>query len=321
MTNLLDITDDSNPLNITKGNPGLKPSITHNINFNFNTFTMAHQQSIFAWGGINFTRNSTANRTSYNEETGVRTTKPENINGNWSGNIGGGYNTSLDRNGYFTMNTFSGFNYNHQVSYLDPQQYDQDKSNTNTIGVNENLGFDFRKDWFEIGINGSLNYNNSRNSVLTTGNMETWTFSYGADMNLIFDCGLTFSTDISQSSRRGFSSANMNTNELLWNAQVGMSFLKGNALTVTLQWNDILKKQSNISRTFNATMRSVSSYNAINSYFMVHFLYRLNIFSGQQPQGRGRGGFGGPGGGGGFRGGAPGGGGGFGGGGGRPGGR
>ena len=85
---------------------------------------------------------------------------------------------------------------------------------------------------------------------------------------------------------------------------------------------DILHKQSNISRSFNASMRSVSSYNAINSYFLVHFIYRLNVFKGQQQQqGRGRGGFGGPGGGGGFRGGGGPGGGFPGGGGGRPGGR
>ncbi len=292
MTNLLDIRDDSNPLNITNGNPGLKPSITHNINLNFNTFRMQHQQSIFGWGGVNFTRNSTANRTTYHEDTGVRETRPENINGNWSGNLGGGFNTSLDRNDYLTMNTFTSINYNHQVSYLDPTQYKEDKSKTNTIGVNENLGFDFRKDWFEMGINGSLNYNNTKNSVLTTGNQETWTFSYGADMNLIFNNGLTFSTDISQSSRRGFSSANMNTNELLWNAQIGMSFLKGNALSVTFQWNDILKKRSNISRQISAYQQSDSRYNAIYSYGMLHVIYKLNIFGG----GGGRGGFGGMGG-------------------------
>ena len=296
MTNLLDIRDDSNQLTITSGNPGLKPSITHNFNLNFNTFRMEHQQSIFVWGGANFTQNSISNRTIYHEDTGKRETKPFNINGNWSGNIGGGFNTALDREGYFTMNTFTSFNYNHQVSFLSQQGASKDdsgtKTKTNTIGVSENLGFDFRKDWFEMGINGSMNYNNSRNSVLTTGNQETWTFSYGADMNLIFNNGLTFSTDISQSSRRGFSSANMNTNELLWNAQIGKSFLKGNALTVTLQWNDILKKRSNISRQIDAYQQRDSRYNAIYSYGMLHVIYKLNIFGG----GGGRGGFGGMGG-------------------------
>ena len=293
MTSLLDIRDDSNQLTITSGNPGLKPSITHNFNLNFNTFRMEHQQSIFVWGGANFTQNSISNRTIYHEDTGKRETKPFNINGNWSGNIGGGFNTALDREGYFTMNTFTSFNYNHHVSFLSQQGAGKDdsgtKTKTNTIGVSENLGFDFRKDWFEMGINGSMNYNNSRNSVLTTGNQETWTFSYGADMNLIFNNGLTFSTDISQSSRRGFSSASMNTNELLWNAQIGKSFLKGNALTVTLQWNDILKKRSNISRQIDAYQQNDSRYNAIYSYGMLHVIYKLNVFGG----GGGRGGFGG----------------------------
>ena len=285
MTNLLDITDDSNPLYITKGNPGLKPSFSHNINFNFNTFALEHQRSIFAWGGANMTRNSISNRTSYDETTGVRTTKPENINGNWSANIGGGFNTSLDSNNYFSINNFTSLNYSHNVSYLDPLQYTQDKSKTNTTSVSENLGFEFRKDWFEAGINGSFTYNNSRNSVLTTGNMETWNFSYGAELSLIFDNGFSFSTDISESSRRGYSSSSMNTNELLWNAQASKSFLRGNALTVSLSWNDILRKRSNISRTIDAYQQSDSRYNAIYSYGMFRVIYKLNIFGGKNANG------------------------------------
>lgn len=297
MTNLLDITDDSNPLNITKGNPGLKPSFSHGFNANYHSFKMEHQRGIFAWGGVNMTQNSISNRTSYDEATGVRTTRPENINGNWNANLGGGFNMSLDKNNYFTVNNFTSLNYSHQLSYLDPVQYTQDKSKTNTCNVSENLGFDFRKDWFEMGINGSFTYNSSKNSVLTTGNMNTWDFSYGADMNLLFDNGLSISTDISESSRRGYASSSMNTNELLWNASVSKSFLKGNALTISFQWNDILKNQSNISRSISAYQRSDSEYNAIYSYGMVRLIYKLNIFGGKNANGtdKERHGWGGPG--------------------------
>ena len=253
-------------------------TIIRSRDFNFNTFTTEHQRGIFAWGGVNMTRNSISNRTSYDETTGVRTTKPENINGNWSANVGGGFNSSLDSNNYFTVNNFTSLNYSHNVSYLDPLQYTEDKSKTNTTAVSENLGFEFRKDWFEAGINGSFSYNNSRNSVVTTGNMETWTFSYGAEINFIFDNGLSISSDISESSRRGFSSASMNTNELLWNATASMSFFKGNALTLSLSWNDILRNRSNISRTIDAYQQSDSRYNAIYSYGMLRVIYKLNIF-------------------------------------------
>ena len=155
------------------------------------------------------------------------------------------------------------------------------------MGVNENLGFSFRKNWFEMSVNGSMNYNKSKNSVLTTGNLETWTFNYGTEMNLIFDNGFSISTDISESSRRGFSNKSMNTNELLWNAQVSKSFLKGNALTVSLQWNDILKNRSNISRMVDAYQSSDTRYNAIYSYGMVHVIYKLNIFGGKNSNGTG----------------------------------
>ena len=39
MSDLLDITDNSDPLNIRKGNPGLKPSFTQNLRIFYNNYT------------------------------------------------------------------------------------------------------------------------------------------------------------------------------------------------------------------------------------------------------------------------------------------
>jgi len=285
MTNLLDITDDSNPLNITKGNPGLKSSLAHNIRLSYNTYNAELQQGIFSFGGINFTQNAISNRTWYNEETGVRTTRPENINGNWNTYAGFGYNRGLGEKKYFTVNTFTMLNYNHQVSYLDPQKYTEETSATKQFGVNERLSFGFRKDWFEASVNGNLNYNHTRNNVVSNSNLDTWNFSYGAEMNLNFNNGISFTSDISMSSRRGYSTAAMNTNELLWNAKLSKSFLKGNALTISAEWNDILQNRSNISRVLTAMQSSDSEYNSIYSYGMLHVIYKLNIFGGKNAHG------------------------------------
>ena len=77
----------------------------------------------------------------------------------------------------------------------------------------------------------------------------------------------------------------MNTNELLWNAKLSKSFLKGNALTVTAEWNDILQNRSNISRVLTAMQSSDSEYNSIYSYGMIHVIYKLNIFGGKNANG------------------------------------
>lgn len=75
--------------------------------------------------------------------------------------------------------------------------------------------------------------------------------------------------------------ASLNTNELLWNAQLSQSLLKGNALTVSLQFYDILHRQSNLSRVISAVSRTDTEYNSINSYIMLRATYRLNLFGGR----------------------------------------
>ena len=131
--------------------------------------------------------------------------------------------------------------------------------------------------------------------------------------------GTALTTNLTMQSRRGYTDSSLNTNELIWNAQISQSFLRGNALTVSLQFYDILKQQSTLSHIINATQRTDTEYNAVTSYAMLHVIYRLNLFGGSNgffggrgPGGPGgRGGFGGrPGG---FGGGPRGGGGGFGG--------
>lgn len=53
MTNLLDIKDDSNPLYITKGYPGLKPAFSNNVSANFNTYNVEAQRGFWFWGDFN----------------------------------------------------------------------------------------------------------------------------------------------------------------------------------------------------------------------------------------------------------------------------
>lgn len=227
------------------------------------------------------TKNDISNMISYDETTGVKTTQPMNINGNW--NIGGmfNFNTALDHDHYYTVNTFTSVRYNNQVSYLDPQQYDINKSKTRQLNLGERLSLGYRNDWFEFTINGNINYSHSRNNVVESSNLDTYNFSYGFSTNIYMPWGTKIATDLSQNSRRGYSQSSMNTNELLWNAQISHSMLKNNALTISLQIYDILGQQSNISRTINAMMSSDTEYNSINQYAMLHVIYKLNLFGGK----------------------------------------
>ena len=172
------------------------------------------------------------------------------------------------------------------------------KNVTNNLRIGDRLDFRYRSDWFDLALNGTINYNNAKNKLQSNNNMNTYDFSYGGEAIVRLPWNMELSTNLSNSSRRGYSSENMNTDELIWNAQISQNFLKGNAATVTFQVFDILRNQSNVSRNISASMRRDTEYNSINSYCMLHFVYRLNIFGGKRVDDRPdeRRGFGGPGG-------------------------
>ena len=67
MENLLPITDNSNPLNIRMGNPGLKPSFAHTMRLFYNTYNAEKQRGIMTHFSFTATQNSISNTTRYNE--------------------------------------------------------------------------------------------------------------------------------------------------------------------------------------------------------------------------------------------------------------
>ncbi len=281
MTDLLDITDDSNPLNVRRGNPGLKPAFTQTLRIFYNNYIQNHQRSIMAHLNLQTTRNSISNMVTYNEQTGARTTRPENINGNWNAFGMFMFNTALDSAAYFNVNTFTTLRYANSVGYVSvSRNADSQKSTTRSTTLGERLAASYRNDWLEVELNGSLEYLRARSELQTSNNLDTWNFSYGGSVQLTAPWGSQLSTNISMNSRRGYNDAALNTNELIWNAQLAHSFLRGNALTLSLQFYDLLHRQSTFSRTVSAMQRSDTQYNAVTSYAMLHVIYKLNLFGG-----------------------------------------
>ncbi len=289
MTNLLDIKDDSDPLNITKGNTELKPSFSHNVSTFYNTYNSDSQRSIYGHAYFSSTHNSISDKTTYDQETGVRTTKPMNINGNWNVGTGFGFNTGLGKAKALNAGINAGVNYSHNVGFYNNALGDNDnadlKSITKDMSINCGLDFSYRNEQFYASLNGNLDYSQAKNNVNVSGNQDTYNFSYGAELEWTTPWGSSLSTDIGMNSRRGYAQSKMNTNELLWNAQISHSFLQGKALTVALEVNDILGQQTNISRDISALMRSDSKYNAIYQYGMLRVIYKFSIFGGKNAMG------------------------------------
>lgn len=315
MTDLLAVTDNSNPLNITIGNPGLKPTFRNTLRAEFQTYNQETQRNWnfnVEWGN---TLRNISNKTTYDEATGVTTSQRVNMDGfwsNWNSRANVTFNTPLAQVTKLTLSTQTQGSYNHQEGYMRSRSMTTSGtsqiSTTKTTNVSENLRMNYRTDWLELGLTGRVNYSHSRNNLQQNGNLDTWNFNYGPNIQFIAQNFHNFriTNDLNMRSRRGYSSSTYNTDEFIWNIQASISMFKRNAGTLSFQWNDILNRESNISRNVSTTGRTDSKNNTIHSYFMVHFVYRLNIFGNKEARQNMRdaermrmaGGMGGPGGGG-----------------------
>ena len=306
ITQLLEIYDDTNPLNISTGNAGLKPSFNSNLSFNFQMqrqpklvtdsmgFSVPKNQAHWSFtsnGGWQITTNSIGNIVTYNETTGGRISKPENINGNWSANLGMSFNIGLDTLNRWDVSGSVNGRYDHRVGYVNLNRTAvPDRNVTHTYNVSPEVRLSYRVRMINFSLNGRATYARTENRLQATNNLTTWNFQYGGNTNIRFDWGMELATDFHMFSKRGYTDETMNTNELLWNAQLSQTFLRGRRLTVMLQWYDILHQQTNLTTNVTANGWTDREVNAITSYAMLHVSYRMNFFGGNNNRG-GRGGF------------------------------
>ena len=175
---------------------------------------------------------------------------------------------SIDSAGVWNIHSFSRANFNRYVSYLQLNRTSSlDKNITKSLNLAERLAASYRTSWLELELDGSVDYTNTKNNLQSMSNLRTWQFAYGGTLSLNLPWNMSISTDLHQNSRRGYSDASLNTNELLWNAQISQSMLKGNALTFSLQFYDILRQQSNLSRVINSVSRTDTEYNSIQQLY------------------------------------------------------
>ena len=294
MEDMMDITDSiSNPLNIRKGNPGLLPTLRNTFELNYQDYIQETQKTInIRWSLENSLRNI-SQKTDYDPVTGISMTQPQNMEGfwtNWSSSFNLTYNQTIP-NSKWRYSTSANGSFRHQESYMRTGSINSRVmagnggavlSTTESVTAGENASVTYRTDWLEITANGRFSYNHSENSMRQNGNMDTYTFSYGGRANARLPWrNVNIGTDITMQSRRGYSGS-YNRDDLIWNANASISFLRGNAGTLQIQYYDILNDETNVTRTVSTTGRTDTKNNDIHSYIMLHFILRANVFGTRQ---------------------------------------
>ena len=273
----IDVMDDSNPLAVTLGNPGLRQTWQHAANTWYQWSRPGTQHLVGLNAAYGITQNAVTMGYVYDRTTGARTYRPENVNGNWYASGGMNFSTPLDKPRRLTLSGNTSASFNQNVDFIGIEgEYAARRSTVHNLYLTQGLRLDYRIDKYQFGAkaNATWTHATSRREDFRTINAAD--FSYGVTAKLDLPADFQLSTDLTVYSRRGYEDPEMNTTDVVWNARLAKRFLKGK-LSVMIDGFDLLGQLSTIRRTLNGQGRTETWYNTIPRYAMLHAIYRLNV--------------------------------------------
>lgn len=280
LASLMPVDDTSNPLVTHINNPALKATVSHNFSISFMANNDSLRRFFSIWSNARLTQRSIGTRSFYNETTGAYTYTQDNIDGNWYWGMGSSYETPLDKKKRITLQQRADVEYTHSVDFdilyvAESQQQTEQTSTVNNWTLHERLGLEYQKDKLTIGIRGEVNWRLATGNRRNFERISAFDYNYGGHLRYTIPwVKLSLGTDLRMFSRRGYQSDMMNTDDLVWNAELSRS-LFNEKLTMKLTAFDLLHQLSNKQYAVDAQGRTETWNNCIPRYLMFTLTYRL----------------------------------------------
>ena len=320
---LMPVPNNSNPLNVSFGNPYLKPYFSHNVRLNYGytnkkSFTSVHAN---IRGGMVQDAITSAK---WYDKKGAQYSIP--VNGPGTANING----QIMVNSPFGKSDFSIFSmtnvgYNQSTSYIGTDKlvtedyYDAENADfdyekfhkdfptlegkeefsvnrTQSMNLMQRLRLTYRNDFVELTAGGRTRMSKSWYTVASAKNTTTWSNQVSGSMNWTIPGGINLIANANYNWYNGYTTPQ--PDEIIFNAEITKLLFK-RTCTLALRAYDIFAQSKNLSVTDNDNYHQEVRNNTLGRYIIVSFTYRFGTFNGRG----GHGGPGGPGGRGGYGGG------------------
>lgn len=270
MAQLQPVPDNSNPLLIRNGNPDLKQEFNHTVMTHLQFINPYRNRNLFGFFNLQLTQNKIVNYDSVNLQSGIRTTRPVNVNGIYSFNSSISYSRPLKfLKGSVEISSNSGINKTKQF-------INKTENAIRTFTIGPDIRFETNPtDKLNIGAGAGINYNKSKYSLQSALNADFLSQEYSASLDWQMPKGFFFSTDFNYmiNSQRA---AGFNTKVPLWNASLSKQVMKFNRGELKFSVRDLLNKNVGISRNTSNNYIEDSRVLTLRRFFMLSFTYSLS---------------------------------------------
>ena len=310
---LLPVPDNSNPLNISLGNPNLNPYFNHSLRGNFGYTNKKTFTSVNARFGASLVQDGITNAQWY-DPSGVQYSIPVNGPGTGNADLRLMVNSPFGKSGFsiFSM-TFGRYNqstsfigsgalesekyYDSENATFDYAAFNRDYSDlsksddfvnnkTQTMSFTQRLRLTYRNDFVELTVGGRTRMNKSWYTMKNSQLQATWNNQVDASMNWTIPGGINIISDVDYNWYNGYTTPQ--EDEIIVNAEITKLLFK-NKCTLALKAYDILGQSKNLSVSDSANYHIETRNNTLGRYIILSLTYRFGNFGGQGG-GRGPGG-------------------------------
>ena len=277
LVSLLSYRDDANPLVVRLGNPNLKSyTLQSTFEAEYKDIRSA-QHNFYVSGFYGYSHNKVLEAVSFNPATGVYTYRPENVHGTYDIRLKGGLFYTLDKNKYWTTEVNLYVLFTHWLDHIMLAGETESRLNAvNSLTQHHKAYIQYNKGALNIRATGDIRWRHSEGKMQDFETLNATDFQYGLSARYTLPrLNTTLSADGNMYSRRGYGSAELNTDDFVLNASISQPFLKGK-LIARIEAFDLLHQLSNTQYSVNAQGRTETWYRSLPHYVMAHLVYHWN---------------------------------------------
>ncbi len=270
LTQIQPLIDNTDPLNITVGNPNLQQSFVHNLNLRASDYKVLKSRSIFF--NVSYTSTDQAiSNNSFVDSLGRRVNQSINVDGNFNlrGSLGYGFDIIPSLN----FNIDAGPRINRYVNYVNGQRNETRNTATN-ISVNMGYWGDKKINFW---MNFDANYNHSVSSIRPDVATNYWSYTYNTNIEFRFKKQKfywSWNADFNLYQKTAdFAGVN---NVYLVNTTLRKVIGKDDKWETRLYVNDIFNQNLGINRNISSNFITETTSQNIQRYFMLSLVYNFS---------------------------------------------
>jgi hypothetical protein len=285
---LQDVLNNSNPVQLTVGNPNLRQTFQQNIFGRYQASNAEKGSTLFFGGGFTFTQDYIATATylansdhpilqEYQVPRGARLSRPVNLNGFYSVRVFGSYGMPIK--GLKTnVNLDAFYNYVRTPGLIN-DALNLANNHIITAGLTFASNISERID-FTLAFRPS--YNIANNTFQTASNTRYLGQTSRFRFNWVAWKGIVLRSDLTHNLNAGLSEG-FDQNFWLWHLAIGKKVFKNERGEIALAVNDVLGQNRSISRNVTETYVEDLQTNALQRFVMLSFTYNLRHFRTSKP--------------------------------------